>query len=304
MESKAFHICPFCRAPSLVSEQRCKGCTRSLVGLPLAVYGSEIDAALAHSSPKPLMDLPLRAKEPTGGEGGRPVVPALPLRPAVAARKPGPPAMRRPAREPRSGAIVGMAAALAATIAAGATLVRPRRPAPVAPTSASRAALPRPSSPRVTGSGKAAGAEAPARIAVRATAPLPVPVAPTAGRPRSEIYTLHPDVRPDHGDVRADPADVRRARQPVVGDTRTEDDDVNPPDEDALVLRAQLRRAEESRDRLAERVDRLRARMNVPVVTDVDRYQRLQDELETAREDLDRAQADVARWRRAPRRVG
>jgi hypothetical protein len=236
VESKAFHICPFCRAPSPVCELRCKGCGRSLVGLPLAVYGSEVDAVVAQ-----------------------------PLRPASAARRrPGPPAMRRPPREPRPGAIVGMAAALVLTIGAGATLVRPRRPAPAVPASAAREVPAPQASARVAGPRKS--------------------IAPPAARRRPEIYALHPDIRPARASVG--------------------EDEVTEPGEDALVLRAQLRRAEEGRDRLADRVDRLRARMNVPVITDVDRYQRMQDELETAREDLDRAEADVARWRRAVRRVG
>ena len=69
VESKAFHICPFCRAPSPVSEQRCARCGRSLAGLPLEIYGFETDAALAHPLPKPLMDLPLREQEAAGNDG-------------------------------------------------------------------------------------------------------------------------------------------------------------------------------------------------------------------------------------------
>ena len=285
VESKAFHICPFCRAPSPVSEQRCARCGRSLAGLPLETYGFETDAALAHPLPKPLMDLPLREQEAAGNDGAAPA-PALPLRPALAARRrPGPAAMRRPPRDPLPGAIVGMAVALAAAIAAGATLVRPRRPAPAVRTAAAREILRRQASAHIPVSRESAALATPPPVIARATAPSPVvTVPPPAGRPRPEIHTLHPDLRPDRDDVR--------------------DDEVSAPDEDALVLRAQLRRAEESRDRLADRVDRLRARMDVPVVTDVDRYQRLQDELETAREDLDRAEAEVARWRRALRRVG
>jgi hypothetical protein len=123
-------------------------------------------------------------------------------------------------------------------------------------------------------------------------------------RPGAEIGTVHPDVRALPVALRADPADVRRAREPIARNARAASDEVRGPDADAVVLRAQLSRAEAGRDRLAERVGRLRARTNVSVITDVDRYQRLQDELETAREDLDRAEADVARWRRALRRVG
>ncbi len=271
MESKAFHICPFCRAPSLVSAQRCKGCGRSLLGLPLAVYGSEIHAALAYPSPKTLMDLTLRERPP---------------RPAPAARRrPAPAAMRRPAREPRPGAIVGMAAALAAAIGTGATLVRPRPAQTVRPsiTKARQEATARVTTP-------------PVAVRAKPTASEPTPVASARVSP-----SLAREILPHEASARVAWSRASAALEPPAP---APDDEVTAPDEGALVLRAQLRRAEESRDRLADRVDRLRARLNVPVVTDVDRYQRLQDELETAREDLDRADADVARWRRALSRVG
>jgi hypothetical protein len=235
MESRAFHICPFCHAASPVSQTRCPSCTRSLVGLPLAVYGTELATAVARPAPEPLADLPLRMA-PFAANGDASTV------------------MTRPAREPAVGAIVVMAAALIGSIAVGSALVRPRRPP----------------SPRRT----------------------------------AQIDTVHPDVRALPVAMRADPADVRLAREPIARNARATSDEVREPGEDTPILRAQLSRAEESRDRLAERVGRLRARTNVSVITDVDRYQRLQDELETAREDLDRAEADVARWRRALRRVG
>src|SRR5882672_8008026 len=60
MESKAFHICPFCQSPSPASASRCARCDRSLAGLPLPTYGSELDAASMRSEPRDLVDLPLR----------------------------------------------------------------------------------------------------------------------------------------------------------------------------------------------------------------------------------------------------
>ena len=60
MESKAFHICPFCQAQNPASVSRCTRCERSLAGLPLTVYGSELDAASMRSEPRDLVDLPLR----------------------------------------------------------------------------------------------------------------------------------------------------------------------------------------------------------------------------------------------------
>jgi hypothetical protein len=68
-------------------------------------------------------------------------------------------------------------------------------------------------------------------------------------------------------------------------------------------LRARLDRAEERRDVAAERVRELRARVNVPVIKDVDEYQRLQEELAAALDDLDQASVEVRRFRRALRRV-
>src|SRR4051794_2700037 len=69
MESKAFRICPFCQSATPVSDDRCVGCRRSLVGLSLPVYGSEIDAALARPAPAALVDLPLRdAPKPVAAE--------------------------------------------------------------------------------------------------------------------------------------------------------------------------------------------------------------------------------------------
>src|SRR5204863_9422605 len=91
----------------------------------------------------------------------------------------------------------------------------------------------------------------------------------------------------------AGPVDVRRSRDDL---SRAGSDD--GADGGQAELRAQLRAAEERRDRVAQRVDALRARVNVPVVTDVDEYQRLQDALQSALDQLDRAEAEVARLRR------
>jgi hypothetical protein len=49
-------------------------------------------------------------------------------------------------------------------------------------------------------------------------------------------------------------------------------------------------------------VRELRAQVNVPVVKDVGEYQRLQEELSAALDDLDQANVEVRRFRRALRR--
>jgi hypothetical protein len=70
----------------------------------------------------------------------------------------------------------------------------------------------------------------------------------------------------------------------------------------ARALRARLDRAEQHRDAVAERVRALRERVNVPVIKDVDEYQRLQEELSAALDELDQADTEVRRFRRALRR--
>ncbi|HET6898674.1 MAG TPA: hypothetical protein VFK70_10010, partial [Vicinamibacteria bacterium] len=67
-------------------------------------------------------------------------------------------------------------------------------------------------------------------------------------------------------------------------------------------LRARLDRAEEHRDAVAERVRELRQRANVPVIRDVGEYQRLQQDLSAALDELDQAETEVRRFRRALRR--
>jgi hypothetical protein len=121
--------------------------------------------------------------------------------------------------------------------------------------------------------------------ASRAETPAPRPRRP----PAAEVI-----VPPD---VAAAPVDVERAR-----------DDFGPDDSPGTdagaraALRARLDRAEQRRDVAAERVRELRAQVNVPVVKDVGEYQRLQDELSAALDDLDQANVEVRRFRRALRR--
>jgi hypothetical protein len=102
-------------------------------------------------------------------------------------------------------------------------------------------------------------------------------------------------VRPD---VAAAPVDVERAR-----DDFGRDDAPNMDPGARATLRARLDRAQERRDVAAEHVRELRARVNVPVIRDVDEYQRLQEELAAALDDLDQANVEVRRFRRALRRA-
>src|SRR5258706_598540 len=203
MESKAFHICPFCQSPSPASASRCARCDRSLAGLPLPIYGSELDAASMRSEPGDLVDLPLR----DGVEGL-----SIPVAPAVAA------------------------------------------------------AAPIPSPPRVS-------------------AP-PQPAEPP--RATAEIHTVPPDVRAAPVGVERMPDDLRR------------DSTAGARDDDARAdLRVRLDRAEQRRQALTERLGQLRARTNVPVIRDVDEYQRLQEQLSDTLDQLDRVEAQIARLQRA-----
>jgi hypothetical protein len=73
---------------------------------------------------------------------------------------------------------------------------------------------------------------------------------------------------------------------------------IEPPDSGARAgLRDRLARAQQRRDSVADRVDRLRARTNVPVIKDLDDYERAQADLAAALDELDRADAEVARLR-------
>jgi hypothetical protein len=123
--------------------------------------------------------------------------------------------------------------------------------------------------------------------ASREETPSPRPRRP----PAAEVIAVHPDVA-------AAPVDVERAR-----DDFGRDDLPNMDPGARATLRARLDRAQERRDVAAEHVRELRARVNVPVIRDVDEYQRLQEELAAALDDLDQANVEVRRFRRALRRA-
>ncbi|HZM52861.1 MAG TPA: hypothetical protein VFE68_20325, partial [Vicinamibacteria bacterium] len=76
METRAFHICPFCQAQCPLTASRCVRCHRALADLPLPVYGSELDAEMRPSVSGDLVDLPLRD---TVAEAPRP--PGAPVAP-------------------------------------------------------------------------------------------------------------------------------------------------------------------------------------------------------------------------------
>jgi hypothetical protein len=295
MESKAFHICPFCQSPSPASAPRCARCDRSLAGLPLPTYGSELDVASMRSEPGDLVDLPLRE----GVEATPiPVAAAVTAPPPTASRPPtpAPPQRRRNGRAAKVGeAAAMMGALLIGGWLIGRWLVRDRgtpTPAPAAEVSdttlsaspatmvpdraATRMSTPEPG-PRVS---------VPAR---RTSAGREVaPVRQAASREAAEVYTVHPDVRAAPVGVERMPEDLGRD---ATADAR---------DEEARAdLRARLGRAEQRRQAIAERVGQLRARTNVPVIRDVDEYQRLQEQLSDALDQLDRVEAEIARLRRA-----
>jgi hypothetical protein len=290
MESKAFHICPFCQSPSPASAPRCARCDRSLAGLPLPTYGSELDAASMRAEPRDLVDLPLR-----DGVEATPPTPA-----AAAVTDTAPAASRRrvlPARPRRRigrTATVGVAAAMMGALLIGGWLVR----AQGRPTSAPAANVPD------TTMAVSPTTMAPDRLATRMSLPAPsprvrIPARRTAGAPgaasvrqaaardATEVYTVHPDVR-------AAPVGVERMPEDLRGDSKAD-----AYDEEARAdLRARLDRAEQRRRAIAERVSQLRVRTNVPVIKDVEEYQRLQEQLSAALDQLDRADAEIARLRR------
>jgi hypothetical protein len=139
---------------------------------------------------------------------------------------------------------------------------------------------PRTSSPaRRTSIGRGA---APVRQAA-ARGDRPAPPADDA----TEVYTVHPDVRAAPVDVERMPEDLRRDSTADARDQEVRTD-----------LRARLGRAEQRRQAIAERVSQLRARTNVPVIKDVAEYQRLQEQLSAALDELDRVDAEIARLRR------
>jgi len=323
MESKAFHICPFCQSPSPVSVSRCVRCDRSLAGLPLPVYGSDVDATPMRTAPGDLVDLPLR----DGAE-------ETPRREAVPTRVEPPVAKLTATRrvpERRRGSRLGMMAVGAAIVGAavvGGWLVRaqdhgeretPAVTVPAAVPPATIASTPAPvvlasapaSAPAPASSARVRPVPRPASVApavapASPAAPAPWPVRRTASRDAAPARAATPVPVPDseprvttvHPDVAAAPVDVERARD-------DEESEEPPPPPDVRVrpgLRARLDRALEHRDAVAERVRDLRARTNVPVIRDVDEYQRLQQELAAAMDELDQADAQVRRLQRALRR--
>jgi len=290
MESKGFHICPFCQSPSPVSASRCARCDRSLAGLPLPTYGSELDAASMRSEPEDLVDLPLR----DGVEGlPIPVAAAVTAPAPTASRPPIPPAPNH--RPIGRGAKVGVAAAMMGGLLIGGWLVR----AQGTPTSAPPADVP------ATTLSASPATMGPDRVATRMSVPEPgprvsaparrtsvgrgaAPVRQAASRDAAEVYTVHPDVR-------AAPVGVERMPEDLRGDTTAD-----ARDEEARAdLRARLVRAEQRRQAIGERVSQLRARTNVPVIKDVGEYQRLQEQLSDALDRLDRVEAEIDRLRRA-----
>lgn len=147
-----------------------------------------------------------------------------------------------------------------------------------------------------------AAAVAPATTMASAPRPSAPPVARrvSAAMPRARSAVPSraaedAEGRRAHPDVRAAPVGVARARDDLRRESAgTDGDDLDR----GLDLRGRLRRAEGRREKAAARVAELRARTNVPVIKDVEGYQRIQDELATALEELDRADAAVARLRR------
>ena len=292
---------------------RCVRCQRALADLPLPVYGAELDAEMRPSVSGELVDLPLRdtieetpspaSAAPTAASGGR--------------RRPLP--RRRDARAARLAIVAGLMGAaglLGAVVLVGSWLVRAedRRtpaetvntlpaatvpPATVAPASAAPATVPpvtaaappraRPASPSRTAT--AVSTPPPMAEPLRDDMPAPRPRRP----PAAEVIHVHPDVA-------ADPVDVERARD-LDRDDLESGAAAEAPDAGAqAALRARLDRAQQHRDAVAERVRELRERVNVPVIKDVDEYQRLQEQLSAALDELDQADTEVRRFRRALRR--
>jgi len=139
-----------------------------------------------------------------------------------------------------------------------------------------------------------------------ASHPPAVAVSPTV-----TVYTVHPDVRSGPVGVERAQDDFRRGRprddssaeasdRGTAPAARADADAPPPVDEEAHArLLARFRQAIQRRDALAARVSALRSRTDVPVIKDVDDYQRLQADLAAAQDQLDRAEAEVARLRQA-----
>jgi hypothetical protein len=355
MDSKAFHICPFCQATSPVADARCASCARSLAGLTLPVYGSEIDEALSGREPQPLVDLPLREDAPVAAAA--PLVTAAPVAAAeaVAPIESGPETRPLPLPErtvaaaaaphrSSAGRIAGTAAAMLAIGIVGGWLVRgpkPRRGGNSAPLAAASAApsssLPAAPPSTFTSDSLPSMRESdlPPAIAPRVTPratprpamarPAPTPMPPMAAPPRP---ASRPDTQRAANTAPARPAPqappvvseappVRRAAsrpvRPPAAEPIEEEGPVPPDvdmdsvapergDEGAGQARTsvadRLQRAEERRATLAARVNRLRERVNVGVIRDVENHQRLQAELEAALDQQDRLDSQIARLRR------
>jgi hypothetical protein len=243
------------------------------------------------SEPGDLVDLPLR-------DG----VEALPIPVAAAVTTPAPTASRPPIpaapqrRRIGRGAKVGVAAAMMGALLIGGWLVRaqgtptsaPAAEVPAATLSASPATMgPDRVATRMSAPESGPRVSAPARRTSIGRGAGAAPVRQAATREATEVYTVHPDVRATPVDAERMPEDRRR-------------DATDASDEGARAdLRARLGRAEQRRQAIAERVSQLRARTNVPVIRDVEEYQRLQEQLSDALDQLDRVEAEIARLRRA-----
>jgi hypothetical protein len=315
MESKAFHICPFCQAQNPASVSRCTRCERSLAGLPLTVYGSELDAEMRPNASADLVDLPLRE---TTADAPQPSMAPVAAAPPAPAPEPAPRRAlqrRSDTRTARLGVAAGLmggAALLGAAVLLGGWLVRAQDrdepetttlPAATVPAATVPAAtVPAAVAPPVTAvpappRAKAAPSPEPRpsrpAAASREEDPLPPAAYPQrpARRPAAEVITVHPDVA-------AAPVDVERAPDDLGSDASAETRDAGA----RAALRARLDRAQQHRDAVAARVRDLRARTNVPVIKDVEEYQRLQNDLSAALDELDQAETEVRRFQRALRR--
>jgi hypothetical protein len=309
MESKAFHICPFCQAQNPASVSRCTRCDRSLAGLPLPVYGSELDAEMRPHTSADLVDLPLRDTMADAPPPDDPPVSAVPPAPDRAPRRAS--LRRRDGRTARLGVVaglMGLTGLLGAAVLVGGWLVRAQdrdkpEEAEITP-AASATTVPLPTVPPVTAAPALPRAKPAAPRTVVAAAPPPAQAASHEEPPPPPVaYPQRPARRPAAEvilppDVAAAPVDVERARDDVESEAPAESVEAGA----RAALRARLDRAREHRDAVAARVRELRERTNVPVIKDVEEYQRVQEQLSTALDELDRADAEVLRLRRALRR--
>ena len=223
MDSKAFHICPFCQATSPVADARCARCRRSLAGLTLPTYGSEVDKTLSGREPQPLVDLPLRENAV--------VASAARTEPAVERVAAAPPldasAFSAPRRSSRGG-MIGVAAAVFGVTLVGGWLVLGQAPRRAGETDTPAATSPAPPSTVDTASVPTIPAfESPAPVAPVAT---PRPAAATQRTANTEA--MRPAPPPP---VMANAPTARRAasrpeRRPAA--EPVEDEGPVPPDID------------------------------------------------------------------------